>query len=212
MLVVTGADGDFCSGADLADAGFGPGAGVSANVAWMRRPAAAATALHRLAAPTIAAVDGVAAGAGMNLALGCDIVIATERARFTEIFVRRGLTLDFGGTWLLPHIVGRARALDLALTGRIVGAGEALDMGLVARVVAVDELEAAVSETAVDLAAGAPLAQRFIKTGIDRAPAMTFEQAIAYESQAQGVLLSSADAAEALEAFRAKRDPHFEGR
>ena len=132
--------------------------------------AAAATALHRLAAPTIAAVDGVAAGAGMNLAIGCDIIIATERARFTEIFVRRGLTLDFGGTWLLPHVVGRARALDLALTGRIVGAAEALDMGLVARVVAVDELEAAVSETAVDLAAGAPLAQRFIKTGIDRAP------------------------------------------
>jgi 2-(1,2-epoxy-1,2-dihydrophenyl)acetyl-CoA isomerase len=212
VLVVTGAAGDFCSGADLADSGFDPAAGVAANVAWMRRPGDAATALHRLARPTIAAVDGIAAGAGMNLALGCDIVIATERARFAELFVRRGLTVDFGGTWLLPHIVGRARALDLALTGRIVDATEALEMGLVARVVPVDALEAAVEETAAALVAGAPLAQRFIKGGIDRAVSMTFEQAIAYETQAQGVLLTSADAAEALDAFLAKREPRFEGR
>jgi enoyl-CoA hydratase/carnithine racemase len=212
VLVVTGADGDFCSGADLADAGFGPGAGVSANVAWMRRPGAAATALHRLAEPTIAAVDGIAAGAGLNLALGCDVVIATERSRFTEIFVRRGLALDFGGTWLLPRIVGRARALDLALTGRIVDSAEALEMGLVARVVPVDELAATVADTAETLAAGAPLAQRFIKTGIDRASSMTFEQGIAYETEAQGILLSSADAAEALDAFLGKRPAHFEGR
>jgi 2-(1,2-epoxy-1,2-dihydrophenyl)acetyl-CoA isomerase len=212
VLVVTGADGDFCSGADLADSGFGPDAGVSANVAWMRRPGAAATALHRLAAPTVAAVDGIAAGAGLNLALGCDIVIATERARFSEIFVRRGLTLDFGGTWLLPRIVGRARALDLALTGRIVESAEALEMGLVARVVPVDELAVTVAEVAEALAVGAPLAQRFIKSGIGRAAAMTFEQGIAFETEAQGVLLSSADAAEALDAFLTKRTARFEGR
>lgn len=212
VLVVTGAGGAFCSGADLAGDGFEPGAGVAGNVAWMRRPGAAATALHRLGKPTVAAVDGVAAGAGMNLALGCDIVIATERARFSEIFVKRGLTLDFGGTWLLPRIVGRAAAIDLALTGRMVDAAEALSMGLVARVVPVDQLEATVAETAAALAAGAPLAQRFIKTGLDRAEAMTFEQAIAYESQSQGVLLSSADAGEALAAFVAKRPPRFQGR
>ena len=213
MLVVTGADGDFCSGADLADAGFGPGAGVSANVAWMRRPAVAATALHRLAAPTIAAVDGVAAGAGMNLAIGCDIVIATERARFTEIFVRRGLTLDFGGTWLLPHIVGRARGPRSRphgedrrrRRGARHGAGSAGGGGRRAR-------GGSVGRRRWIWRRGRRWHKRLIKTGIDRAPAMTFEQAIANESQAQGVLLSSADAAEALEAFRAKRDPHFDGR
>ncbi|CAN5507437.1 2-(1,2-epoxy-1,2-dihydrophenyl)acetyl-CoA isomerase PaaG [soil metagenome] len=212
VLVITGADGEFCSGADLADADFGPDFGVARNAAWMRRPGAAATTLHRLPKPTVAAVDGVAAGAGMNLALGCDIVIATERARFSEIFVRRGLTLDFGGTWLLPRVVGRARALDLALTGRLVGAAEALDMGLVARVVPVDELADTVTETAEALAAGAPLAQRIIKTGLDRSETMTFEQAIAYETEAQGVLLSSQDVTEALAAFLGKRPPRFLGR
>ena len=148
----------------------------------------------------------------MNLALGCDVVIASEAARFAEVFVRRGLALDFGGTWLLPRLVGLARARELALTGREVGATEALEMGLVARVVPAAALEAEAASTADALASGAPLAQGFIKQALDRSSAMTFEQAIRFEDQAQAVLLATEDFREAVAAFTAKRPPDFRGR
>jgi 2-(1,2-epoxy-1,2-dihydrophenyl)acetyl-CoA isomerase len=140
------------------------------------------------------------------------VVIATDRARFSEIFVRRGLTLDFGGTWLLPRVVGLARAREIALTGRLVTADEALAIGMVARVVAPEELDDVAAEIAGDLAAGAPLAQRFIKVGLDRSSSMTFEQALAYEEQAQAILLGSEDVVEGTAAFLQKRPPDFEGR
>ncbi|MEX0667786.1 MAG: enoyl-CoA hydratase/isomerase family protein, partial [Acidimicrobiia bacterium] len=135
VLVISGAGGAFCSGADLDPSRFGREVdsemGVAAHHRRMKQVGATAIALHRCTKPTIAAVDGIAAGAGLNLALGCDVVIATTRGRFSEIFVRRGLTVDFGGTWLLPRAVGLQRAKELALSGRIVEAPEALAMGLV---------------------------------------------------------------------------------
>ena len=210
-LVVRGEGDDFCAGADLG-AGFDALDSAAANAATMRQPSAAASALHRLSKPVVAAVDGVAVGAGMNLALGCDVVIATDRARFAEIFVRRGLTLDFGGTWLLPRLIGLARAREIALTGRIVPADEALAIGMVARVVAPEELDEVAADVANDLAAGAPLSQRFIKVGLDRSSSMTFEQALAYEEQAQAILLGSEDLVEGTTAFLQKRPPSFEGR
>jgi 2-(1,2-epoxy-1,2-dihydrophenyl)acetyl-CoA isomerase len=148
----------------------------------------------------------------MNLALGCDFVIASSRSRFAEIFVKRGLTLDFGGTWLLPRLVGLARARDLALTGRIVEADEALSIGLVTSVVGPDRLEAEVAEIAEQLAAGAPLAQRFIKVALDRSASMTFEQGLAFEEEAQATLLGSDDFREGATAFLEKRRPKFKGR
>ncbi|MEN8113390.1 MAG: enoyl-CoA hydratase/isomerase family protein [Actinomycetota bacterium] len=210
-LVVTGDGEDFSAGADLsADfSGFGTAA---ANSEYMKLPDRAALALHRISKPTVAAVDGVAVGAGMNLALGCDVVIASERARFAEIFVKRGLTLDFGGTWLLPRLVGLARAREIALTGRIVEADEALDIGLVSRVVGYELLAEAAGEIAEELAGGAPLAQRFIKTALDRSSTMTFEQALAYEEQAQATLLGSEDLFEGAAAFFQKRPPEFKGK
>ena len=126
VLVVQGADGDFCSGADLNVEALEELRSAAVGHRYMQGPGRAATALHRLPKPTIAAVDGVAVGAGMNLAIGCDIVVATVRAQFAELFVHRGLTLDFGGTWLLPRLVGMARARELALTGRMINAAEAL--------------------------------------------------------------------------------------
>ncbi len=210
-LVVRGDGDDFCAGADLG-AGFDPLDSAAVNAATMRRPSAAATALHRLSKPVVAAVDGVAVGAGMNLALGCDVVIATDRARFAEIFVRRGLTLDFGGTWLLPRLIGLARAREIALTGRVVSADEALAIGMITRLVAPDDLDEVAEGVAVELAAGASLAQRFIKVGLDRSSSMTFEQALAYEEQAQAILLGSEDLVEGTAAFLQKRPPHFEGR
>lgn len=214
VLVLTGSGSDFCAGADLnPEAMFGGGSVPSAadNLAAMAAPGGAATALHRLSKPTIAAVDGVAVGAGMNLALGCDIVVASELARFSEIFVQRGLALDFGGTWLLPRLVGLAKARELALTGRIVDAAEAFEIGLVARVVPQELLLETATSMAGELAAGAPLAQRFIKVGLDRSTTMTFEQAIQFEDQAQAVLLASQDFAEGVRAFLAKEPPRFDG-
>jgi 2-(1,2-epoxy-1,2-dihydrophenyl)acetyl-CoA isomerase len=148
----------------------------------------------------------------MNLALGCDLVLTTPRARFAEIFVRRGLTVDFGGTWLLPRIVGLAKAKELAMTGRIVSGAEAVDLGLALRLVEPDELAGEAAELAATLAAGAPLAQRFIKLGLDQSFDMTFEQALAYEDQAQAVCASSEDVVEGVMAFMQKRDPEFRGR
>lgn len=211
-LVVTGADGEFCAGADMRRTH--PDVPSAAENAERMRTTVnrAALALHRTGKPTVAAVDGVAVGAGMNLAIGCDIVIATDRARFSEVFVRRGLTLDFGGTWLLPRLVGLRRARELALTGRIVHADEALRIGLVTEVVSDAELTARSTALAHELAAGAPLAQAFIKRGLDRSSSMTFEQALAYEEYAQGLLLASEDLREGAAAFVEKRPPEFEGR
>lgn len=211
VLVLTGSGGDFCAGADMNKPSVGsPSAVDTANR--MRTVSKAVTALHRITKPTIAAVDGVAVGAGMNMAIGCDIVVATERARFSEIFVKRGLTLDFGGTWLLPRLVGLTRARELALTGRIVGAAEALDIGLVTSVVAEAELDSAVLQIADELGSGAPLAQAVIKRALDRSSSMSFEQALAFEENAQAILLASEDLQEGAAAFINKREPHFKGR
>lgn len=210
VLVLTGEGDDFCAGADMnKEKPDRPSA--AENVTRMKNLTRAATALHRTSKPTIAAVDGVAVGAGMNLAIGCDFVIATERARFAEIFVKRGLTLDFGGTWLLPRVVGLTRARDLALTGRVVGAAEALELGIATEVVPVADLEGHVAELADSLSSGAPLAQAFIKRALDRSSSMTFEQAAAFEEQAQGLLLGSEDFTEGAAAFVEKRPPEFKG-
>jgi enoyl-CoA hydratase/carnithine racemase len=211
VLVIRGAGDDFCSGADLGDDEFDEMRSPATNRGFMLGPGHAAETLHHLSKPTIAAVDGVAVGAGMNLAIGCDIVIATERARFSEVFVSRGLSLDFGGTWLLPRLVGMTRARELALTGRVVEAAEALTMGLVTAVVSPAQLAAATDAMADRLAAGAPLAQHVIKVGLSRSLDMTFEQAVAYETQAQAVLLGSDDLREGVAAFLEKREPSFRG-
>jgi enoyl-CoA hydratase/carnithine racemase len=209
-LVVTGAGGDFCSGAELS--AETPLETAAERYESMRRVNEAARALHTTTKPTVAAVDGVAVGAGCNLALGCDIVIASDRARFSEIFVRRGLTVDFGGTWLLPRRVGLARAKELALSGRVVSAAEAVEYGMALEVVAADGLMDRAVSLAEDLAAGAPLAQRFIKAAIDRSFDLSFDEALALEAQAQTVCLSSEDAFEGVAAFVQKRDPEFRGR
>jgi enoyl-CoA hydratase/carnithine racemase len=212
VLVVTGAGGAFCSGADLDPADADEMANVFGRHRRMKVVEGAALALHRLPKPTIAAVDGVAAGAGMNLALGCDLVIASDRARFSEIFVRRGLTVDFGGTWLLPRFVGPQRAKELSLTGRIVEADEALAIGLVLEVVDPENLEARVTEVAASLAAGAPVAQRLTKQGLDRSSEASFEEALTAEGQSQAICFGTEDVSEGIAAFIEKRPPEFTGR
>lgn len=211
VLVIRGEGEDFCAGANL-DPGMAGDNSVVARHRRMKSVAAAATALHRATKPTMAAVDGVAVGAGMNLALGCDLVIATSRARFSEIFVKRGLTMDFGGSWLLPRIVGLQRAKELALSGRIVEADEACQIGLCLEVVEPDEIDARVMELATSLAEGAPLAQTFIKQTIDAGWGMPFAEALAYEGQAQSICFATEDFTEGVAGFLEKRPPRFVGR
>ncbi|MEA1902614.1 MAG: enoyl-CoA hydratase-related protein [Actinomycetota bacterium] len=212
VLVVTGANGEFCAGADLDLTGSASMLSVVDRHARMKLIERTATALHRTTKPTIAAVDGVAVGAGMNLALGCDIVIATDRARFSEIFVRRGLSIDFGGSWLLPRIVGLQRAKELALSGRIIGAEEALSIGLVLEVVPPEDLPARAQELADSLLKGAPIAQAMIKQGLNASFESSFAESVSWEGQSQAIAFGTEDVAEGIGAFLQKRDPEWKGR
>jgi enoyl-CoA hydratase/carnithine racemase len=207
VLVVTGAGGAFCSGVDLTAARDRT---VPALV-HMRRVGEAALALHRLPKPSIAKVDGVAVGAGCNLALGCDLIVASERSRFSEIFAKRGLSVDFGGSWLLPRLVGLHRAKDLVLLAEILSAAEALDMGLINRVVPVDDLDDIVAAWAGRLSAGPALALSMSKLLLNQSLEMSLDAALEAEAQAQSVNLASGDYQEAMNAFGEKRSPVFEG-
>jgi enoyl-CoA hydratase/carnithine racemase len=211
VLVLTGAGGEFCAGADLDPSRIDSLQTIEARHDRMKMVGSVALALHRLTKPTIAAVDGVAVGAGMNLALGCDVVIATERARFSEIFVRRGLTLDFGGSWLLPRVVGIQRAKDLALSGRIVDAAEALNIGLVMEVVPVADLDTRVTEVASGFMMGAPLAQMFAKQTLNASFQTSLSDALGWEGESQSLALGSDDATEGILAFNEKRQPKWTG-
>jgi 2-(1,2-epoxy-1,2-dihydrophenyl)acetyl-CoA isomerase len=212
ILVISGAGGDFCAGADLDQSRMERLGTVEERHRRMKLVGSIALTLHRLTKPTIAAVDGVAVGAGLNLALGCDLVVATERARFSEIFVRRGLTVDFGGSWLLPRIVGLQRAKELALTGRIVGAAEAVEIGLVMEVVPVDGLEMRVTDLAASLLESAPLAQMFAKHAINSSFEMGLADALSWEGEAQSVAMGTDDAAEGIRSFVEKRPPDWRGK
>ena len=210
-LVLRGLPGAFSSGMDLSDR-TAEGAPQPGSAAAMERIHLAAVGLHRLTKPSIAAVDGLAAGAGMSLALGCDIVVASTRARFSAIFVRRGLSVDFGLSWLLPRLVGMGNAKELALLGEFIDADEALRIGLVARVVEPDHLDAAVNEVATRLAHGPTIALRADVKLLQSSLTKSFEEAVAAESAAQVRNLATEDGAEAIAAFLEKRDAKFRGR
>ena len=209
VVVITGAGGAFCSGADLTGGGTG---GERHQWYTMHEVGDVALALHRIPQPVIAKVGGVAAGAGLNLALGCDLIVAADDARFTEIFAKRGLTIDFGGSWLLPRLVGMHRAKELALFADIISAKEAAELGLVNRVVPAGELDRFVEDWANRLAAGPPIALAQTKRLLTNAFQVTLEQALEDEGWAQTVNFGTSDTQEAVQAFVAKRDPTFEGR
>jgi enoyl-CoA hydratase/carnithine racemase len=210
VVVVTGAEGEFCSGADLAATGD---ATIALHqLAWMRQVGECCAAFHALPQPVIAKVVGVAAGAGANLAFGSDLIVAAENARFSEIFARRGLSIDFGGSWVLPRLVGLHRAKELAFFADIISAADAAEMGLVNRVVPVDEIDAFVDDWAHRLAEGPPIALSMTKKLLDASYAATIEQALENEAMAQTVNFGTADTLEAMTAFLEKRAPAFRGR
>ena len=212
VLVITGAGDGFCSGADLSGDGTAPAAsGAGGALLGMRVVGKAALALHDLSKPVIAAVNGVAAGAGLNLALGCDLIIASERARFSEIFAKRGLTIDFGGSWVLPRLVGMHRAKELVLLADVIDATEAERIGLVNRVVAHDRLEATVHELADRLANMAPLALAASKRLLNQTFSVSMAEAVDAENTAQALMSTTHDTGEAILAFFERREPHFTG-
>lgn len=209
VLVLTGAGEDFCSGADLSDTDrpiLGDPHGALGSV---RRVGDAVLSLYRLPKPTIARVDGVAVGAGLGLALACDLVVATERARLSMIFVRRALSPDSGTSWLLPRLVGAAKAKELSFLGEVIDATTALRIGLVNRVVGHGDLDAAVHEWAGTLAAGPSLALSTTKSLLDAAWSTSFAEALEHEAACQATNLAGADVREAVTAFLEKRQPQF---
>ncbi len=211
-MVLTGAGGAFCSGADLSDPNGPATDPTRSGLARMRRLGDVALGLHHVTKPTIAKVDGVAVGAGLSLALGCDLIVCSDRTRLSMIFSKRSLSLDNGASWLLPRLVGMARAKEIALFGGMWSGQEAAAIGLVNRVLPVDELDAFVDDWATSLAAGPPLALSMTKTLLHASSMSSMEQAVEDEARCQALNFSTTDTAEAMAAFGEKREPVFIGR
>jgi 2-(1,2-epoxy-1,2-dihydrophenyl)acetyl-CoA isomerase len=210
VVVVRGAGEHFCAGGDvklMRDHPMTAAEGQSRVEAINR----AILALARLRVPTIAMVDGAAAGAGCNLALACDLVVASDRARFGELFARIGLIPDAGGTFFLPRRVGLARAKELIFTADMIDAREAERVGLVNRVVPAAALEAETYALARRIADGPPRVLAAAKALLDRASGLDLQSALHWEALTQGEMIAAADHREGLRAFFEKRPPRFTG-
>jgi enoyl-CoA hydratase/carnithine racemase len=205
-LVITGAGGAFCSGADISTPEH-----IHPRHK-LRRLSEVALALHELTVPTIAKVTGVAVGAGWNLALGCDFVVATPESRFCQIFSKRGLSVDLGGSWLLPKLVGLQQAKRLVLLADTIDADEARALGLVTWVKPAAEIDAFVADLGARLAAGPPVALAQSKALLNDGANATLRDALSNEARAQPGNFATADSQEAYAAFAAKRDAVFTGR
>ena len=213
VLVITGAGRGFCAGQDLGDRAVSPGgaqADLGESIEKNYKPLT--LALRRLPMPVIAAVNGVAAGAGANIALACDLVIAARSASFVQAFSKLGLVPDSGGTWMLPRLVGHARAVGLALLGEKLGAQQAAEWGLIWRCVEDNELAGVVDALARQFAAaptrGLARTKQAMYEGWDR----TLEEQLDVERDYQRELGWTADYAEGVAAFIEKRTPRFTGR
>jgi 2-(1,2-epoxy-1,2-dihydrophenyl)acetyl-CoA isomerase len=210
-LVITGAGRGFCAGQDLADLDFTPGAMTNLGVLIDRYFNPLVRRLQASPLPVIAAVNGIAAGAGANLAMACDLIVAARSASFVQAFVKIGLVPDSGGTWFLPRRVGEARALGLALTGDKLGAEQAEAWGLVWKVVEDDQLQSAALKLASQLAQQPAKAIAAIKHAIRAAANNTLDQQLDLERDVQRELGDSHDYAEGVAAFKEKRPPRFDG-
>ncbi len=210
-LIVAGEGRGFCSGADLTD---------PANIAKtsfelrdrMRHINRSALAVMKCPKPTIAKVEGIAAGAGCNLALACDFVIATTSARFAELFVKRALVVDFGGSWALTRALSLQKAKELALLGETLSAEEADRAGLLYRLCDPSEVATVVSDLAARLVALPPRAVTLTKQNLNQAMERSAEESLEAEAVAQSMMIASEDTQEAVAAWTEKREPRFTGR
>ena len=210
VVILTGAGGHFCAGGDVKSMQSGQGTQTPAD------GRARVVALNRLVLrlvefprPVIAMVDGFAVGAGCNLALGCDMIVASDRAKFGEVFARIGLVPDGGGSWLLPRLVGPARAKELIFTAEIFDAAEAARIGPVNRVVPASELVGATRALAARIAQGPPQALAMAKHMVNRAASTDLAAALDVEAFSQAIASTSAEHREGLAAFFEKRSPKF---
>ena len=210
VVVITGAGGEFCAGADLAGGGEGgpPGATMLDG---MRVLADVVLAIRNCPLPVIAKVQGVCVGAGLGLALAADLTWCAADARLCAIFAKRGLSLDFGTSYLLRERLGAHRAKELAFTARTLSGTQAAELRLVNMAVATDQLDGAVADLAATIAAGPPIALSMMKRQIDNASGSSLAQALEAEALAQMVNFKTDDLREALTAFGERRAPKFEG-
>ena len=213
VLVLTGAGRAFCAGQDLSDRAVAPGAApvdLGASIEDNYRPLV--LSIRNLPLPVVCAVNGVAAGAGANIALACDIVIATKSASFIQAFCKIGLVPDSGGTYFLPRLVGSARAMGLAFFGDRVSAEQAAEWGLIWKCVDDGEFVATADAMAAQLADAPTAGLAAIKRALYASSGNTLEQQLDVERDAQRALGNSADYREGVAAFLEKRAPRFSGR
>ena len=216
-VVLTGAGGAFCAGGDVKGFAEGDGAGGGA-ASWdvgvhEQRLSHRNTsgALFRMPKPTIAVLPGAAAGAGLSLALACDMRVAVDTAIMTTAFARVGLAGDYGGTWFLTHLLGPARAKELYFLPERMTMDVALDLGVVNRVAPADDFESTWKDMAARLAAGPPIAYRYMKENINRSVTADLDTILDLESTHHRHTGTTKDHKEASQAFVEKRDPIFKG-
>jgi 2-(1,2-epoxy-1,2-dihydrophenyl)acetyl-CoA isomerase len=205
-VVLTGADHTFCAGADISAVPTGH------PLVRIRHLGRVAELLHHFPKPVVAVVEGYAVGAGWNLALCCDVVVASTTAQFSQIFVGRGLSPDFGGSWLLPRLVGLQQAKRLAFLAERITAREATDLGLVTWMVEADELEATVRDLTTRLATMPPIALSQTKELLNAGATSTFREALESEARAQTINYATEDAPRAIRAFTTKEDVTYTGK
>ncbi|HZO83390.1 MAG TPA: enoyl-CoA hydratase [Candidatus Binataceae bacterium] len=218
-VVVTGAGRGFCSGGDVSRmrarneaAGGGAEPTVEQRMAQLRRSEEVSLLLHEIPKPTIAAINGAAAGAGLSIALACDIRIAADTARLITAFARVGFSGDFGGTWLMTRLVGPARAKEFYFLADPISAEQALALGLVNRVVAAAALSAETEALAKRLASGPSIAYGYMKANINTALTADLRTLLDREAVGQTLTGRTEDHKEAVKAFLDKREPTFRGR
>ena len=212
--MITGAGGEFCSGADLSGAGAATteGGPSGSMLDGMRVLADVVLSVHSCPVPVIAKVDGVCVGAGLGLALAADLTWCSDRSRFSAIFAKRGISLDFGTSWLLRQRLPVHKAKELALTARMISGTEAYELGLVNAVVPADELDAATQAVVDAIAGGPPVALSLTKRELDNAASSSLAHALELEASAQSVNVQTDDMREALMAYIERRPANFTGR
>ena len=213
VIIITGTGKGFCSGGDVKAMNEARKSGKASVLEDKIDPIRdkIVLAMRDSTKPLIAAVNGAAAGAGMNIALACDIRIAADTAKFGETFSKRGLHPDWGGTYFLPRVIGMAKACELIWSGRMISAHEALELGIVSQLEAPDTLMTATLDMANSFAAGPPIAIRMAKRAMHRSMDSTLREALEFETYAQNICSSTQDAKEGIAAFVEKREPIFTG-